>query len=112
MHRSVCDRKFCAVELPVINVSLSPGLEVNADRFSVKHCRQMMRDETAAATNVKHTRFIRKHARDFQRHVVSTADLATTSFTSPAALDSIHPQVCLSRFQRTPLADGFRRVVC
>jgi len=97
--------------LPVINGSLSPGIEVNADHFSVKHCRQMMRDEAAAATNVKHTRFIRKHTRDFQRHVVSTTDLATASFTSPAALDSIQ-QGC-SRLERTPLtlADGFRRVV-
>jgi hypothetical protein len=104
-------RKLFAVELPVVNSGLGPGIEVNPDRFGVKHCRQMVRDEAVAATNVKEARFVRKHARDFERHVVSAADLATASFTSPPALDSLHPQVCLRRLQRTALADGFRRVV-
>jgi len=60
----------------------------------------MMRDEAVAATDVKYTRFVRKHARDFQGHVVSTADLATASFTSPPALDPIQPQA-RSRLERT-----------
>jgi hypothetical protein len=72
----------------------------------------MMRDEAVAATDVKHARFGGKYTRDFQGHVVSTADLATASFTSPPALDTIQPQVS-SRIERTPLTlgDGFSGVV-
>jgi hypothetical protein len=34
----------------------------------------MMRDETSAASDIKHTRTRRKYLRDFERHVISTPD--------------------------------------
>ena len=47
----------------------------------------MMRDEAVAATDVEHVGLRRKHARDFERHVISSANLAPPPHTLEATFD-------------------------
>jgi len=47
----------------------------------------MMCDEAITAADVEHARLRREHTRDFERHVISTADLAAPSHALEATFD-------------------------
>jgi len=66
-----------------------------------------MCDESVATTNVEHIGFWRQHARDFKRHVISSANLAPPSHTLEATFDRFS-QACHWRRSVQALRLGFR----
>jgi hypothetical protein len=83
----VFDGKVPAVVGKVIDVSGSAVADVQSDHCSTEHALEMVRDETIAAADVEHVGTWWKHFGDFQRHVVSSSDFATSSHSLEATFD-------------------------
>jgi hypothetical protein len=83
----VLDRKMAPVVRQVIDARGSAVSDVQANHCRAEHALQVMCDETVAATDVEYIGSGRQHTRDFERHIVSTSDFASSPHTPEAAFD-------------------------
>jgi hypothetical protein len=89
VYGAVRDRKVFTVELSIINRRFGSCTQIDPDDGGSDRGRQVMGDEAVAATHIEYTRIGRNHARDFERHVISTANLATPALATPAPLNAV-----------------------
>ena len=83
----VLHRKMAAIVRQVVDASIGAVTHIQSNDRRAKHALQVVRDETVATTDVEHVSARRQHIHDFERHVVSAADLAASSHALDAAFD-------------------------
>src|SRR5690242_16134412 len=83
----IAHRKMPAVVRQILDLRRSAVADVETDHGFAQQTAEMMRDETVAATDVKHVGPRRQHTRYFERHVVRAANFAPSSHAPEAALD-------------------------
>ena len=84
----VFDGKVPAIVGKVIDASGGAVRDVQSNHRGAEHALEVVRDETVTAADVEHVRVWRQHFGDFERHVVSSSDLATSSHSLEATFDS------------------------
>ncbi|MEN3329658.1 MAG: hypothetical protein V7638_4465 [Acidobacteriota bacterium] len=80
-------RKMAAIVRKIIDLSSGLFADVQPNHRRAQQPLQMMRDEAIAATDVEHVRLRGQHTRDFERHVISSTNLAAPSHAFEATLD-------------------------
>jgi hypothetical protein len=83
----VHNRKVPAVVRQIVDASGGIATHVQSHYSRAEHALQVMCDETVATTDVEHARARRQDLRDFKRHVISTAYLATPFHALDATFD-------------------------
>jgi len=83
----VSHRKVAAIVWQVIDVSGGAGADVQANHGRSQDALKMMCDEAVAAADVEDVCASRKHACDFERHVVCSCDFPPPSHAFEATFD-------------------------
>lgn len=61
--------------------------DIDSDDGLAEHALEMMRDKSVSTTDVEHVSTWRQNTRDFECHVVSPTDLASSSRALEASFD-------------------------
>ncbi len=88
VERIIRHGKLAAIVTLIVDGRFSPASQISPDHARAEHRAQVMRNEPAAATDVKHFSAAWYYSGDLQRHVVSATDLSPSSFARPAAFKS------------------------
>jgi hypothetical protein len=81
------DGKMAAIVRKEIDASCSIFGNVQSDDGFTEHALQVVCDEAVAATDVEYTRVRRQHAGDFERHIISSTNLAAPARAFEATFD-------------------------
>src|SRR6266545_1255296 len=81
--------KMFTVERSIINRRFGSSIQVDAYDVRACDCRQVVRDKAITATNVEYPRIRWNQTRDFERHVVGTANLASPDLPTPPSPDAV-----------------------
>src|SRR6185436_19729338 len=84
-ERVVLNGEVRAVEGPVIDRSFGCIPQIDADNTGIEHCRKVVVDVSAAATDIEYARSTRNHTGNLLSHVVSAADFASSSLPTPTS---------------------------
>jgi hypothetical protein len=93
-------RKAPSIVRQVVDASGGVAADIQSHYGRAEHALQVMRDETAATAHVEHCGARRQDLRDFERHVISTSDLAAPSHALDATFDGCSQNChCVERVQ-------------
>jgi len=80
-------RKVAAIVWKVIDMRSGAGAHIQSNHSRSQHALKMVCDEAVAAANVEDVGASRKHACDFERHVVCSCDFPSSSNAFEATFD-------------------------